>query len=191
MSRRIVLVSLGTFLFRSNQLLANGGHEHASNLSLGVKWGLEGVRELVNIHPLFVHFPIALLFASLAFYLLGVVLRKEDFFRVGQWNLYLGTLGAAAAVWSGLQAAKTVPHDDATHALMMMHQYLGIAILVIGVLLSFWLIISKSSLPKGRLIFFVGLFLAVVLLIQQVDFGGRLVYFHGVGMGKKSFVLKK
>lgn len=157
---------------------------------MSVQWGLEGVKELVNLHPLFTHFPIALLFSSLVFYLLGLVFKKEHFLKTGQWTLYFGTLGAAVAVWTGLQAAKTVPHDDTTHAMMMAHQYLGITVLVLGALLSLWLLVSKASLPKVKLVFVGGLLLIAALLLQQVDFGGRLVFFHGVGMGKKSFVLK-
>lgn len=161
-----------------------------SDLIVNVKWGLEGVKELVNLHPLFTHFPIALLLVSLAFYLLGLVFKKEHFLKTGQWTLYFGTMGAVAAVWTGLQAANTVPHDDTTHAMMMAHQYLGIAVLVLSALLSLWLLISKSSLPKAKPVFVGGLFLITALLLQQVDFGGRLVFFHGVGMGRKSFMMK-
>jgi len=155
---------------------------------MNVQWGFEGVKELVNLHPFFTHFPIALLCLSLAFYMLGLILKKEHFLKSGQWTLYFGTIGAAAAVWTGLQAAKTVPHDETTHALMMAHQNLGIAVLVLSVLLSLWLLVSKSSLPKAKAIFVGGLFLIAVLLLQQVDFGGRLVFFHGVGMGRRSVV---
>lgn len=157
-----------------------------SDLLINVKWGLEGVKELVNLHPLFTHFPIALLLSSLGFYLLGLVFKKEHFLKTGQWTLYFGTLGSTVAVLTGLQAASTVPHDETTHAMMTAHQYLGIAVLVLGVLLSLWLLISKSSLPKVKSLFIGGLVLIAILLLQQVDFGGRLVFFHGVGMGRKS-----
>lgn len=153
-----------------------------------VKWGLEGVKELVNLHPLFTHFPIALLLSSVGFYCLGLALKKEHFLITGQWTLYFGTFGAAVAVWTGLQAASTVPHDDATHAMMMAHQYLGVTVLALSVFLSIWLLASKSSLPKAKPVFVGGLFLIAILLLQQVDFGGRLVFFHGVGMGRKSIV---
>lgn len=155
---------------------------------VSVKWGLEGAKELMNIHPLFTHFPIALLLASLGFYLLGLIFKKEHFLKTGQWTLYFGALGAGTAVWTGLQAANTVPHDDTTHAMMTAHQYLGVTVLVLSVILSLWLLISKSSLPKFKPVFVGGLVLIAILLLQQVDFGGRLVFFHGVGMGRKSVV---
>ncbi len=161
-----------------------------SELLVSVKWGLEGVKELMNVHPLFTHFPIALLLSSLGFYLLGLVFKKEHFLKTGQWTLYFGTLGSAFAVWTGLQAGSTVPHDDTTHTMILAHQYLGITVLVLSALLSIWLLVSKSSLPKTKPVFVGGLFLIAIILLQQVDFGGRLVFFHGVGMGRKSFVLK-
>ena len=68
------------------------------DLLTNVRWGLDGVKELVNLHPLFTHFPVALLLSSLGFYLLGLVFKKEHFLKTGQWTLYFGTLGAAAAV---------------------------------------------------------------------------------------------
>ena len=193
MKRRILfcLFTITLFFSGSAALLASEGHEHASHLPVNVQWGFEGVRELVNLHPLFTHFPIALLLASVGFYLLGLVFNKEHFLKTGQWTLYFGTLGAAVAVWTGLQAANTVSHDETTHSLLMAHQYLGIGVLVLSALLSLWLLISKTSLPKTKVVFMGGLFLIAALLLQQVDFGGRLVFFHGVGMGRKSFILRK
>ena len=35
---------------------AHKGHEHASNIPTHVQWGLSGIKELINVHPLFVHF---------------------------------------------------------------------------------------------------------------------------------------
>jgi len=151
-----------------------------------MQWGLAGIKDLVNIHPLFTHFPVALLLSAFAFYLLGILFRKDHFFKTGQWTLFFGTLGAAAAVWTGHEAAETVAHDATTHAIIMAHQNLGFAVLTLSVLLSLWLLISRSSLPKPKTVFVAGLFLIVALLLQQVDLGGRLVFFHGVGMGRKS-----
>jgi uncharacterized membrane protein len=185
------VVLVAAFILSCSLLFAHEGHEHASNLPVNVRWGFEGVKELVNLHPLFTHFPIALLFSAFGFYLLGVIFRKDHFFKTGQWTLFFGTLGAGVAVWTGLQAANSVPHDETTHAIIMAHQYLGIAVLVLSALLSLWVLISKSNLPKVRVVFVGGLFLIVVLLLQQVDFGGRLVFFHGVGMGRKSVMNKE
>lgn len=186
---RIFTIALG-LISSTSLLMAEEGHKHVSGSAGSVSWGFEGAKELINHHPLFTHFPIALLLASLGFYLMGLVFKKEHFLKSGQWTLYLGTLSAAVAVWTGLQAADTVSHAGSSHQLMMTHQYLGITVLALSVLLSLWLILSKSHIPKAKPVFIGGLVLVAVLILQQVDFGGRLVFFHGVGMGRKSVVEK-
>ena len=56
-----------------------------------------GAQHLQNVHPLIVHFPIALLFAAALIYWLGFLARRESWHWGGLWTLVLGVLGAAAA----------------------------------------------------------------------------------------------
>ena len=171
----------------SGLAVAHEGHEHASNIPTQVKWGLSGAQEIMNIHPLFVHFPIALLLAATFFYFAGLLTRKENFFLIGKWLIILGSVSAALAVWTGLRAEDTVAHGGDTHQILMAHQYLGVAVLTLSATLSLWLIIIKSSLPaKGRVLFYSSLLILSVLIVQQADLGGRMVFLHGVGVGRKS-----
>src|SRR3989338_3837349 len=119
---------LTMFLF-TGVAVASEGHEHAAANSSQIEWGLKGAGEAINVHPLFVHFPIALLLAALALYLFGSILKKEALLAAGKWNLLLGSLSAIATVWTGLKAAETVSHGGGTHQIMMAHQYLGFAVL--------------------------------------------------------------
>ncbi len=183
----IVSVSLGL----SGIGWASEGHEHAAMEPFKVQWGFQGLQDLVNVHPLFVHFPIALLLAASALYALGIISKRESFYTGGKWTLFVGTLGATSAVLTGLQAAKTVPHGGETHQIMMVHQYLGIAVLVLSLILSLWLLISKANIPsRGRPLFLLGLLALAAILFQQADFGGRMVFTHGVGVGKKSMMMQ-
>lgn len=166
---------------------AHEGHEHASNIPVGVEWGLKGAQELINIHPLFVHFPIALLLTSTAFYFLGSVFKKEDLLAAAKWELFLGTLAAGATVWTGLRAAETVAHDEITHQIMMMHQYFGFAVLGISIALSVWVLISKANIPaKGKPAFLFTLLVLAAVLTQGADFGGRMAFGKGVGVRNES-----
>lgn len=158
---------------------------------LNVQWGLKGAEELINIHPLFVHFPIALLLTSVAFYFLGTVFKKEEeeLLTAGKWALYFGALSAAVTVWTGLEAAKTAPHGGGTHELMMTHQYFGYTVLGLSILLSVWVFLSKATIPsKGRPLFLIGLVLLGLILVQGADLGGRMVFLNGVGVGRKSMM---
>lgn len=153
-----------------------------------VPWGLEGAKELINIHPLFVHFPIALLLTAIAFYCLGIIFCRDSLLGAGKWTLFAGTLSAAGTVWTGLQAANTVSHGD-THQTMMAHQYLGFAILGLSIVLSAWIIFSKANLPqKSKKLFLIILLFLGLVIVQQADLGGRLVFLNGVGVGKKSMM---
>ena len=55
----------------------------------------------LNIHPLIVHFPIALLMTGFLFELIGLFAKKDGFGKFAFILYILGTVGAAAAVISG------------------------------------------------------------------------------------------
>lgn len=165
---------------------AHKGHGAVTH-PIHISWGLQGAQELLNVHPLFTHFPIALLLAAVAFYVLGALFRKENLFIAGKWTLWFGALSAVATVWTGLQAAETVAHDEEIHQIMMRHQYLGIAILILSVAWSLWVAISKANIPsRGRVIFMSGLLILSAMILQEADFGGRMVFLKGVGIGQKN-----
>ncbi len=176
----------------SNTSWTSEGHEHTAGGFFNVQWGLQGLQNLMNVHPLFVHFPIALLLAAVALYVVGTITKRESLFVAGKWSLFLGTLGAAFAVLTGLQAAKTVPHAGETHQIMMAHQYLGITVLILSFILSLWVLISKANIPaRGRTLFLAVLVALAAILTQQADLGGRMVFMHGVGVGKKSMMTQE
>ena len=135
-----------------------------------------------NIHPIFVHFPLALLFAALAFDIAAVVFKRAAWHEVAFWNLVLATAAAALAVWTGLQAEATAAHPESAHEIIELHEKLGIATLV----LSAFITLCRITWWKR----FAGLKKALVLALMllaasTVGFGaylgGRLVFEFGVG----------
>lgn len=176
-------------LLTSTVALAHEGHEHAAADPSKVEWGLRGLQEAMNVHPLFVHFPIALLLTSTAFYFLGTIFKKADLVAAAKWELYFGTLASAVTVWTGLKAAETVAHGGDTHQIMMMHQYFGFAVLGISLVLSAWVFFSKANIPgKGKPAFLLALVILAAVLTQGADLGGRMVFLHGTGVVKKSMM---
>ncbi len=155
----------------------------------GVPLGFHGLKEMINIHPLFVHYPIAFLTAASVFYLLGVFVKKQGLLEVGRWMLYSGTVLSALTVWTGLQAAGTVGHDAEVHRIMTFHQNLGYVILAFSVALSAWTLAVKTALPgKPKGAFVAAMILLAVLVAQEADLGGRMVFLKGVGVGSKSML---
>jgi len=186
--KKISLFSLLVVFGYAVSVLAHEGHGVRPH-PVSVEWGLSGLKEVMNVHPLFVHFPIALLLSSTAFYFLGTIFKKGDLIAAAKWALYFGTLSAAVTVWTGLQAANTIPHGGAVHEIMMVHQYFGFVVLGLSLMLSAWLFFSKANIPsKGKPLFLLALLVLAVVLTQGADLGGRMVFLHGVGVGRKSML---
>lgn len=63
---------------------------------------------LAELHPIIVHFPIALLITSVALDILAVILRRSGLTEGATWTLIVGTPGALAALASGWLSEKDV-----------------------------------------------------------------------------------
>ena len=133
-----------------------------------------------NFHPIFTHFPIALLTAALLVETLALLLRRPEWSRVSLWCLGLGVLGAAGAVLTGRLAEETAKHSFEIHEVIELHEKIGYAVLAGSVLLLGWRFLARGS--RGRQ--WAGWFLLAVLcgaMAFGAHLGGRLVYEFGVG----------
>ena len=59
---------------------------------------------LETIHPLIIHFPIALLSTGLFFDILARILDREDFEHAGFWCMLMGVISCLFANFTGLMA---------------------------------------------------------------------------------------
>lgn len=134
--------------FLSSLPSIHGGHDSESGLlglvdklleaimsALAGGWTLfAGIETLgSNIHPLIVHFPIALLASFVVIDSLGAVFKLHGWRRLGTQLLGLGALSTLPTIAAGFWAAFNTPHDAATHALMEHHEHAGIVVGVISV----------------------------------------------------------
>lgn len=145
---------------------------------------LPGISAMANIHPLFVHFPIAFLTAFFAIELFATIIGLERIRRLASWFLYFGTLGAIAAVGAGFRAAATVAHAEEVHPIMENHEHLMVTVLALALLLSFWRIFAGKSLSSVtlRVIYLILAFVMVGAMTVGADLGGLMVYKYGVGV---------
>ncbi len=140
-----------------------------------------GLATIRDLHPLLVHFPIALWSTALLFCTLSFR-GSSSLWQAGMWLLYLGSLTALAAAGTGLWAADRLGHDSPGHDLVHLHRNFMIASTAIGVmtsLLSFWMRQRSDSRP--RIVTLVGLLLTAALCALGADRGALLVYEHGLG----------
>ena len=79
-----------------------------------------------RLHAALNDLPAALLIAAVLFDLLAAATRREGLRIASFWTLMLGTLGAVAAVISGLQAESHIAHGEAVHELMKTHEKLAL-----------------------------------------------------------------
>ena len=135
-----------------------------------------------SIHPLVVHFPIALLLTALLLDFIAVGLKRPAFHRLALWNLTLGTLGAATAVLTGLQAEDVAKHSFEIWKIMNLHERLGITTLALGLLVVSYRLWRRDQLSRrARLLTIVVMLIMSSTLGFGAYLGGRMVYEFGVG----------
>jgi len=144
--------------------------------------GLNGLSQMPNLHPVWVHFPIALLPLALVLYIVGISKSKKGLCQAGIITLSLASIAAALALWTGRRAGESIPHGGAIHSLMETHSTLGWAILIGVVLLTAWSFFTNEGAPKAPYAFLIALILLNLTVLQQADLGGRLVYVEGAGV---------
>ena len=135
-----------------------------------------------SLHPLVVHFPIALLLTAAGLDVGALLLRRPALHAVALWNLALGTLGAATAVLSGLQAEDIAKHSFEIWQVMELHKRLGITTLILGLGIVAWRVAHRDHLRRReRLLTVLATLLMCGTLVWGASLGGHLVYEFGVG----------
>jgi uncharacterized membrane protein len=138
-----------------------------------------------NVHPLFVHFPIALYLTACVLTVVGVCSQRGDAHRAAMWNLGLALIMAVIAVRTGQAAASTAtPHSFTIPEVMMQHERVGLMFIWGLAALVLWRALRKGAWPQQRVEQAAqGLMMCVlaVLLTYGAHMGGRLVYQYGVG----------
>lgn len=144
---------------------------------------MPGVAGINNIHPLLVHFPIALLISFFMVDFIGSIFKKNNWRLLASGLLYLGTVSALFTVIAGFIAADSVDHSGDVHIIMERHELLGLSILALAIILSGWRLLASEPLKGGINIFYLILSaLLSILIIAGADMGGLMVYKYGVSV---------
>lgn len=145
-------------------------------------FGFTAAKELFNIHPMFVHFPVAFLPGAFLLFALGIAFKKSELNAAGRACLYMAVAGAIAAVTTGLLAEGSFPHNDTIHRMMGTHETLSWLTLGLSGGLSVWSFLQAGHRPKGAWAFLTLLGLANLVVMQGADIGARMVYLEGAAV---------
>ncbi|MEO8636091.1 MAG: DUF2231 domain-containing protein [Gemmatimonadales bacterium] len=128
-------------------------------------------------HPMVIHFPLVGLLLAVALDAFAAWTGSSRWRETATLLWWVGLLGAAAAVATGLIAYNRVEHSELAHARMTLHRNLALATFVVLLGAAFW----RWRQPASRGPAFIGAVGAFGLLAVG-NLGGELVFRHAIGM---------
>jgi uncharacterized membrane protein len=137
------------------------------------------------IHPIVVHFPIALLFTSVFFEVLGTLMERELYREFGYWLLVLGLLGGVVAAGTGFWSEDAAKAAGVPEEAIDRHETFAVmSVIVFGLMLVFRRWVRGRWSKRYRAIYLVLGAAGVIVLGTAGYFGGDLVYRYGAGILK-------
>ena len=132
------------------------------------------------IHPMLVHFPIALLFASVALDWIGYGFKHPNLTRAGFYTLTLGAFAAGIAALSGPDHATG---DPSVPALLAAHQTWASVTVVLAVSMVAARFLAARGLRGGWALLYLVCTLGLLAAVSMTGyFGGEMTYHHAVGV---------
>ena len=133
------------------------------------------------MHPIFVHFTIALTAASLVFDALGFFFNKPTLTAAGGWTLLGSGLMTLITISTGLTSAARAPVEEGeARSFLRAHMALGLIFYGLLVAITLW---RLSLWQNGRGVswwYLASLALVSLVMTIQGYLGGELVYRYGV-----------
>lgn len=129
------------------------------------------------LHPVAVHFPIALLTVGLAAAAWAYFRKLDRLAEAATWLLWLGAASAWAAMGLGLYAESTAPHVPPAWDVLYDHKHLAFWTVGLFTALSLWRWTRKF---QGALL--LAWLICWGVLVRTAYLGGEVVYTYGMGV---------
>ena len=134
-----------------------------------------------TLHPIVVHFVIAMGLVAFVFDLIGHFGRRPALFEVSFWNLLFATVAIFVAILFGQVEAGLANPYGSSRDLLNLHSTLGWSLAGVLSLLSGWRYVIRSRdsqvLPPAFLVAGGGLSL---LIVVQTLLGNQLIWIYGL-----------
>jgi len=138
-----------------------------------------------NLHPIFVHFTVALLFLSVGLFVITPFLKpplQDQWITVARWSLWFGAGITILTGLAGLYAYNTVDHDTPSHAAMTDHRNWAVFAIAFFFILASWSILKVRKNQALGTLFVVAMVIAGGVLASTAWRGGEVVYRYGLGV---------
>lgn len=133
-----------------------------------------------HLHPMIVHFPIALFMTALGLDTLSFIFKKQGLHQSALTLYILAALLTPLVIRTGIWEAVKL---GLKHPLLDQHRQYATWLMWLSLMSLPLLWFTKKEFSKYfRLIFFVFLIGASILVSVAADKGGRMVYEYGVGV---------
>lgn len=138
----------------------------------------------MDLHPLIIHFPIALLIVGVVCDVIGILGQRVFFQKMGYTLFALGAIASIPAALTGDQAAHVAQHIPNITADLDWHDTLGTATALSAVIITLirtHLTFKKQFVGPVQYAYLILAIVTAILVSASGYTGGRLVYDHGAG----------
>lgn len=133
------------------------------------------------MHPIFVHYTIALTSSSLIFDALGLFFNRQSLTAAGGWTLVGSALMTLATLSTGLTSSTRAPVEEGeARSFLRAHMALGLIFYGLLIMMTFW---RLSLWQTGAVVswwYLAALGIVSFVMTVQGYLGGELVYRYGV-----------
>ncbi len=133
------------------------------------------------LHPIVVHFVIAMALIAVVFDFIGIIAKKENLFEVSFLNLIIATIAIFIAIIFGqIEAGLGNPYG-ASRDILNYHSTLGWSLAAILSFITSWRYVDRQNNPKSlsKVFLFIDIIMASLVVIQ-VYLGDKLVWIYGL-----------
>ncbi|MEH1829285.1 MAG: DUF2231 domain-containing protein [Nostoc sp.] len=134
-----------------------------------------------TVHPIVVHFVIAMVLFSFVCDVIGYFTGKSSLFEVSWWNMLVATIAIFVAIIFGQFEAGLAQPYSLAKSVLNLHTLIGWSLSGIITAITAWRYVIRARNPQKVSIYYLGAGLVLTLIVGlQVYLGDELVWVYGL-----------